>query len=226
MEMLPADYRDAVVLHHLEGCTIQQVADVMGSSIGTTAARLSRARAMMRERLSWRGVVMSDAAIAALFVEEVVRDGVSDATATRAAMRALTAETAIEGVAVASIAMPHVAIARTTAAAAKAAHGGIALYAGLSATQWIAAACVSTIFAVGGAVITNADWHPKTRVRVSESASMSRSTRSAGENEPSSVGSASHTTRGTNVPEPASLGVLAIAAAALPLRRRSRDQRR
>ena len=42
LEMLPADYRDAVVLHHLEGCTIQQVADVMGTSIGTTAARLSR----------------------------------------------------------------------------------------------------------------------------------------------------------------------------------------
>src|SRR5688572_3883862 len=33
LEMLPPDYRDVIVLHHLEGLTVEQVAEVMGCSI-------------------------------------------------------------------------------------------------------------------------------------------------------------------------------------------------
>ena len=51
LEMLPPDYRDVIVLHHLEGLTVQEVAEVIDCPPGTAASRLSRGRAMVRERL-------------------------------------------------------------------------------------------------------------------------------------------------------------------------------
>ena len=58
MGMLAEEYREALVLHHLEGLTVAQVAELLGCPQGTVAARLSRGRAMLRERLSWRGLAL------------------------------------------------------------------------------------------------------------------------------------------------------------------------
>jgi RNA polymerase sigma factor (sigma-70 family) len=52
---LPEDYRNALILHHFEGYTIEQVAELLATRPGTVAARLSRGRAMLRERLEVLG---------------------------------------------------------------------------------------------------------------------------------------------------------------------------
>jgi RNA polymerase sigma factor (sigma-70 family) len=56
---LPEDYRNALILHHLEGHTVEQVAQLLATPPGTIAARLSRGRAMLRQRLVIMGVILS-----------------------------------------------------------------------------------------------------------------------------------------------------------------------
>lgn len=51
LEGLPPDFRSAVVLSDVEGLTYQEIADVMGTPIGTVMSRLYRGRRLMRERL-------------------------------------------------------------------------------------------------------------------------------------------------------------------------------
>jgi RNA polymerase sigma factor (sigma-70 family) len=63
---LPEDYRNAMILHHLEGHTIEQVAELLATRPGTVAARLSRGRSMLRDRLT----VIAGASAAPLAVEE------------------------------------------------------------------------------------------------------------------------------------------------------------
>lgn len=48
-DQLPAQYRVALVLHDLEGLPLEQVAEVMGSSLGATKVRLHRARKRFAE---------------------------------------------------------------------------------------------------------------------------------------------------------------------------------
>ncbi len=51
LEGLPTDFRTAVELSDVEGLTYQEIADVMGTPIGTVMSRLYRGRRLMRERL-------------------------------------------------------------------------------------------------------------------------------------------------------------------------------
>jgi RNA polymerase sigma factor (sigma-70 family) len=55
---LPEDYRNALILHHLEGHTVEEVAALLEAPPGTIAARLSRGRAMLRDRLAMLGLVL------------------------------------------------------------------------------------------------------------------------------------------------------------------------
>jgi len=48
---LPSDFRTAVMLADVEGMAYQEIADVMGTPIGTVMSRLFRGRRLMRERL-------------------------------------------------------------------------------------------------------------------------------------------------------------------------------
>ncbi len=48
-DRLPDQYRVVLILHDLEGLSMQQVADIMGSSMGATRVRLHRARKRFAE---------------------------------------------------------------------------------------------------------------------------------------------------------------------------------
>ena len=62
---LPRKYRAPIVLCYFEGLTHDQAAARLGCPIGTVKGRLSRARDLLRTRLSRRGVAVSSAALAA-----------------------------------------------------------------------------------------------------------------------------------------------------------------
>jgi RNA polymerase sigma-70 factor (ECF subfamily) len=49
---LPAEQRQAVVMHHLEGMPVAEIAQAMGVRPGTVMSRLARAREALRGRLS------------------------------------------------------------------------------------------------------------------------------------------------------------------------------
>lgn len=49
---LPDRAREALILHHVEGYKYQEIADLMGTKIGTVKAQIHRACAMIREALA------------------------------------------------------------------------------------------------------------------------------------------------------------------------------
>lgn len=48
---LPLDFREPLVMHHLEHMAVEDIAGVLGKPIGTVKSRLSRARSRLREAL-------------------------------------------------------------------------------------------------------------------------------------------------------------------------------
>lgn len=51
LERLPEDFRNAVILSDIEGLSYKEIADVMGTPIGTVMSRLFRGRRMLKEFL-------------------------------------------------------------------------------------------------------------------------------------------------------------------------------
>ena len=66
---LPGQYRAAILLCDLEGCSHREAALHLGCPVGTLASRLSRGRRLLARRLAGRGVALSGAAVAALLSE-------------------------------------------------------------------------------------------------------------------------------------------------------------
>jgi RNA polymerase sigma factor (sigma-70 family) len=94
---LPAKYRVPVVLCYLGGKTYDEAAREIGCPKGTLATRLAKARELLRERLSGRGVTLSGAGLAAIFAENA-RAGVPASLHT-ATVAAATSAAASVGVA-------------------------------------------------------------------------------------------------------------------------------
>src|SRR5437764_1494155 len=68
LKFLIEEYREPVILHHLEGLTVEEVAQRLGCPVGTAASRLSRGRALLRSKLADCGM-MPAGLIAALWAQ-------------------------------------------------------------------------------------------------------------------------------------------------------------
>jgi len=63
LRRLPSGYRDAIVLCHLQGQSVDEAAKSLGVSEGQLRGRLHRGREKLRERLTQRGVALSVTAL-------------------------------------------------------------------------------------------------------------------------------------------------------------------
>jgi RNA polymerase sigma factor (sigma-70 family) len=70
VQRLPAKYRIPIVLYYLEGNTSEDVAGMLHCPLGTIKTRLSRAREMLRNRLTRRGLALSAAAFSTALLAE------------------------------------------------------------------------------------------------------------------------------------------------------------
>jgi RNA polymerase sigma-70 factor (ECF subfamily) len=55
LEALPLEFREALVLRELEGCSYKEIADVAGVPVGTVMSRLARARRQLQNQFTRKG---------------------------------------------------------------------------------------------------------------------------------------------------------------------------
>jgi RNA polymerase sigma factor (sigma-70 family) len=90
LDRLPRQYRDAFLLHHVEGLTQAEAAGLMGCAPGTVSWWLSRARRLLRKRLARRGLSATAVALVAAMSEPVASAAVAGVSATTVSAAAAT----------------------------------------------------------------------------------------------------------------------------------------
>lgn len=88
LDALPEKYRLPVILHYMEGRSEEEAARDLNCKTSTLSMRLSRARELLRDRLSRRGVAVTGALLFALLAEKAASAAVSStvvATTSKAA---------------------------------------------------------------------------------------------------------------------------------------------
>lgn len=216
LEMLPPDYRDVIVLHHLQGMTIEQVADVLAANSGTIASRLSRGRAMIRERLSKREVLWSAAIVSWTLSAEWTTD--------HAAAPEIFIPDQAQVTAFLASPPPRLGLLPM---ATKLSAGAAAAGATWTAGKFAVAACASVVafgaMSVGVSQIIDHSRPKVTTLRATGSASASAENSAAGSEdaEVASKVSRSYSPAVTSVPEPTVLPAIAVGLLALRRRRKS-----
>jgi len=76
MSRLPRPYRSAFILCHLQGKSNVEAAAELGCRPGTIFSRLARARALLRDRLTRRGLALSTGLLTSMLIENPVQAGV------------------------------------------------------------------------------------------------------------------------------------------------------
>jgi RNA polymerase sigma factor (sigma-70 family) len=82
LRLLPAKYREPLLLHYLQGATAQSAARQLGLSRATFYNRLARGRDMLRQRLSRQGLSLAAPLLAAVLTQEA--EGVAPSLIQRA----------------------------------------------------------------------------------------------------------------------------------------------
>jgi RNA polymerase sigma factor (sigma-70 family) len=104
LNLLRDEFREPLILHHLQGHTIEEAAELMDCKVGTVASRLSRGREMLRERLERWGVVLTVAVTGELLLSGAGPGGAASASV--AAAPAAIAGTGWEALAASASAAP------------------------------------------------------------------------------------------------------------------------
>jgi RNA polymerase sigma factor (sigma-70 family) len=63
LALLPASFREAVVLRDLQGLSYQEIAEVLGVRVGTVRSRIARGREQLRALLEGGGTRRAAAAV-------------------------------------------------------------------------------------------------------------------------------------------------------------------